>query len=267
MSEPGGAREWVVRVLNGSKVLAAASTVQADVREGLTGIMFDRDALLEDVNYIKIVPNHYVVEVNAASYAANYQPIESRVLQQWSERLLGHLMTTNARFGRREFRFGGRVLVELRPSPDVPETEARVRMRIDPAKTDAGLPRASQPLACLELRPGGQRFPLSAPLTVLGRNADCDIVLDAPEAREKRLISGRHAHIRAEIAAGVYWLGDGAPGGKPSLNGTYVNRRRVGPDGARLEDGDEVILAAQDSNDPRPDTPGVATFIFHRDCH
>ena len=50
------------------------------------------------------------------------------------------------------------------------------------------------------------------------------------------------------------------------MNGTFVNERRIGPEGWRLRDGDVIILAALDPDRPRTDTPGVVTLIFRRRC-
>ncbi len=91
----------------------------ADVGENLCTAMMTRKAMLEDANYVKVVPNEYVVEVSEQSYQLHYQPIEQRVQQQWSEKLLEHLTIVNSRLGRKEYAFGGRVRVSVRSAPDL----------------------------------------------------------------------------------------------------------------------------------------------------
>jgi pSer/pThr/pTyr-binding forkhead associated (FHA) protein len=78
------------------------------------------------------------------------------------------------------------------------------------------------------------------------------------------MVSGEHAHIRCQ--EGVCRLYDGSPGGKPSLNGTFVNGRPVPAEGQPLRDGDAIILAALDPARPKADTPGAAAFTFEASC-
>ena len=83
--------------------------------------------------------------------------------------------------------------------------------------------------AALVIRAGGGRvgesFPLEGDRVTIGRRPDSDIFLDdVTVSRDHALIVRRN---------GGYWLDD-----LGSLNGTYVNRRRI--DSHRLEDGDEL---------------------------
>ena len=112
----------------------------ADIGGDLRDAMLTRENMLEDVNYQKVTPNHYVVEVSADNYARQFQPIEGQVLRQWRERLMEDLVTANSRQGRREFRFGGRLRLEIRPAADLKDNEARILSRIEP---DAPLQAAS----------------------------------------------------------------------------------------------------------------------------
>jgi len=73
----------------------------------------------------------------------------------------------------------------------------------------------------------GQRFPLQEPSTRLGRHPDSDISLDDIS------VSRRHAEIRRDTDE--YVLRDVG-----SLNGTYVNQRRV--DSVVLQQGDEILI-------------------------
>jgi pSer/pThr/pTyr-binding forkhead associated (FHA) protein len=78
--------------------------------------------------------------------------------------------------------------------------------------------------------------------------------------QEKRLVSGQHAYLQCD--EGQVWLFDGAPAGGVSTNGTFVNGVRVPAHGSRLQDGDVIVLAALDPENPKPDVPGTATLRF-----
>jgi pSer/pThr/pTyr-binding forkhead associated (FHA) protein len=73
----------------------------------------------------------------------------------------------------------------------------------------------------------GETFPLEGDRTSLGRAPECEIFLDDVT------VSRHHAVIRR--GADGFTIDD-----EGSLNGTYVNRRRV--ETAKLEDGDEVQI-------------------------
>ena len=73
----------------------------------------------------------------------------------------------------------------------------------------------------------GSRYALDAPMITAGRHPDSDIFLDDVT------VSRRHAELRADN--GRYLVRDAG-----SLNGTYVNRRRI--DEIELEDGDELQI-------------------------
>jgi pSer/pThr/pTyr-binding forkhead associated (FHA) protein len=73
----------------------------------------------------------------------------------------------------------------------------------------------------------GETFPLTHDRTSLGRGTECEIFLDDVT------VSRRHSVVTR--GADGFTLHD-----EGSLNGTYVNRRRV--ESAKLEDGDEVQI-------------------------
>lgn len=266
-----------------------------EVSNALRDVMLTRENMLEDVNYQKVVPNRYIVEVGQANYLRHFRPIEAQILRQWQERLLEELITANSRQGRKEFRLGGRLLLELRPASDLKDNEARILSRIEPeaapprarvaapssAKPHVAAPKSpskpspmpmrqsaprrqtEQPggmVAYLEMVPTGERWALYPGVNTIGRSESAQIYLSNPVVQEKRLVSGLHAYIVMEN--GVCTLYDGSPDGRPSSNGTYVNLRRVPPSGYRLQNGDAVVLAAADPLYPRSDTPGVVTFYF-----
>ncbi len=85
--------------------------------------------------------------------------------------------------------------------------------------------------AALVIRAGGGRvgesFALGGDRMTVGRRPDSDVFLDdVTVSRDHALIVRRN---------GAFWLDD-----LGSLNGTYVNRRRI--DSHRLEDGDELQI-------------------------
>jgi pSer/pThr/pTyr-binding forkhead associated (FHA) protein len=73
----------------------------------------------------------------------------------------------------------------------------------------------------------GEHFSLERAQTTIGRTPDCDIFLDDVT------VSRRHAVVsRADAAFAIEDLG--------SLNGTFLNRRRI--ERSSLENGDEVQI-------------------------
>jgi serine phosphatase RsbU (regulator of sigma subunit)/pSer/pThr/pTyr-binding forkhead associated (FHA) protein len=73
----------------------------------------------------------------------------------------------------------------------------------------------------------GQRLSLNRPRTVIGREPDCDVVLDAPQIgdRQKLAVSRKHAVI-SQIDSG-YCIEDGDGYGRRSHNRTMVNGELV----------------------------------------
>jgi hypothetical protein len=115
-------------------------------------------------------------------------------------------------------------------------------------------------IAFLEWLDGQRRWPVFAGENTIGRDPNCDIYLDLTQIQEKPLVSALHATLRVEN--GQFILFDGRPGVKASANGTYLNARRIPAHGAPLQDGDLIVLAALNPNQPRADTPGVAALRF-----
>lgn len=232
----------------------------AEVIDALRAILLDRKNQVEDAAYAKHVPNRFVVELGEENYHRNYQPIERRVVQQWQDQLQEHLLNANERLGRAEYRLGGALAVEVRAAQGVSEDQARILYRLDPN----AISRPRELTACVELLGDGRRWRLRQGVMTVGRDQACDIVLDTPAIVSNRLVSSRHAYLACNNEHIL--LFDGDPGGQPSTNGTYVNNRPVIAGGQALRDGDTVQLAALTPGRPRPDTPGVAVFRFHKDC-
>lgn len=254
---------WQVKMIQPRFSWRSRALLPAEVGEGLCDVMLARENLLEDAQFHKIVPNRFVVEVSEENYKRNYRPIEQQVLQQWEGKLLEHLTTVNSRQGRKEFRFGGRVQIEIRPTPDLQTNQVRILSRVQPEVKSATLPSALS-TACLSLMSGERKWPLSPGVNTIGRDASNHIFLDIPHVQERRLVSRRHAYLR--VQDGEYRLYDGSPDGRPSANGTYVNYQPVPPAGYPLQDGDLIILGALRPGEPRPETPGTAALTFNLSC-
>jgi hypothetical protein len=229
----------------------------ADVSRKLESAMLNGRNHLEDVNYGKIVPNFFVVEVSPENYEKNYEPIEQQASEQWQQRLLKALNTANSRQGRKAFRFGGPVKVNVRPVSDLSNKEVRIMSQI----RNEVLADSSNKAAYVERLPDGRRWSIAQGISTLGRSPRSTIYLDTADIQANRLISNEHAYIKSEN--GRYYIYDGTPSGKRSRNGTFVNGRGVTDSGYKLTNGDVIILASLDYDFPRPDTPGSAGFIFH----
>lgn len=232
----------------------------ADVHKHLEKAMFSRRHLIEGADYSKIVPNEFVVELNPDNLRRNFEPIADSVIAGWRERLLQTLNTSNERWGRREYQFGGPVALRLARAPELDAGEVRIRCRVNPEP--AGAQTADR--ACLGLADGSRVWLLERTPVTIGRGAGNNIHLEMPAVQQARLVSGQHAYVTFED--GHYFLHDGSPSGKRSTNGTFVNGREVGQEGRRLHDGDTITLAALDPTDPGADTPGTVTLFFHDDC-
>lgn len=256
---------WRVRVIGSRLPWGSRPDRPADIGDELCAAMLARENVLEDANYQKISPNRFVVEISQENYARNFQVLEAQIIHQWNEKLLAYLLTTNSRQGRQEYRFAGPVTIEIYPSPDLGNDQARIRCRVQAAgEVDSQIEGRIELTACLELLPEGRRWALHPGIVTIGRDMSCDIHLDSPAIQQKKLVSGQHAYLYCRVES--YTLFDGSPNGKPSLNGTYVNLHRLSSIGVDLKNGDSILLAALDANHPNPNSPGVASLRFHQDC-
>lgn len=120
-----------------------------------------------------------------------------------------------------------------RIADDTERTQAITRI-LEPSGAGAETthPSVDQPVAgaTLMVRSGpqaGDRFRLAGTRTRLGRHPECDVSLDDIS------VSRRHAEI--ERRSDEFVLRDVG-----SLNGTYVNQRRV--DSVVLQQGDEILI-------------------------
>jgi hypothetical protein len=253
---------WQVRALKTRLGWSAGEARAAEVGEALCDLLLASENVFEDAEYHKVVANQIVVELPSDLYARHFAPLENVICEQWRERLLNQLTTANSRLGLRAYRFAGQLTLALRAEPGLAPGQIRARLRWS-SESPAAEPPAWLP-ACLEQLPPGKSWQLRSGLVTLGREPDCDVVLDMPRVQELRLVSARHAFL--QCSPGVYRLFDGSPNGLRSTNGTFVNGRPVPATGHTLQDGDLIILAALRPDAPRPDTPGVAALRFRAQC-
>ena len=177
-----------------------------------------------------LVPNDYVVELS---------PPDSERLSAYDgalRRELAGMVTEHAQ--EQGWSFVGPVQVTLEKVDEVQAGTFRVRSTVDAAAGGArratgntasgGMPR-------LDVHGGGgaavQRFPLTAPVVVVGRAQDADLRLSDTGVSRRHL----EIHLDAAGAPSVVDLG--------STNGTTVNGRRVTVP-TPLSDGDTVGLGA-----------------------
>jgi hypothetical protein len=256
-------RSWESRLIQPGLPWKKDPIRPAEVNNGLLAAMVDRTNTLEDARYQKIVPNQYIIELSEGNYARNYKPIEVDILRQWKDSLLERLMLANSRQGRKEYRFAGRLQLTIRAVDDLKDSQARILCQVASDDSSGHSPQGNI-TACLKWIDGERQWDLLSDIVTIGRDAQCSVYLDMPMVQDRRLVSGVHANLRYET--GGYRIYDGEPGGKPSLNGTYVNGKAVSADGHKLQDGDIIILASIDPTDPRMDTPGAAVLRFHFTC-
>ena len=111
----------------------------------------------------------------------------------------------------------------------VHESPGETTMSLGPEDVDAATPRAEIEGPAFVVRSGGGRagesFEALGERALIGRSPECDVFLDDVT------VSRRHAELLRE--ANVFSIRD-----LSSLNGTFVNRRRI--ESSVLEDEDEV---------------------------
>jgi hypothetical protein len=239
----------------------------AEVGNLLCSVMVKRENLLEDANYNKVVPNQYLVELSRSNYQRNFQPLRESLIDQWREKLLESLVTANSRLGRKVYRFEGEVEIQIRPADDLDESQARILTLIQSKKGKNANPNSVGPraedhqaAAFVDMIGEDRQWPIYPGETTVGRSQACQIYLDLQLVQQKRLVSGQHAHFRCEEDG--CFLFDGSLSGKPSANGTFVNLKRINELGKLLQDGDTIILAADQTGNPRVGTEGTVAFRF-----
>lgn len=153
-----------------------------------------------------LVPNAYTIELG---------PGDHERLDAWVDQLTGELTTALTEHARgQRYSFPGPVSIQLVRDEELATGVFRVRS----ARVRGGIAPGTAATATVAhpvLDVDGKRYQLTERLTVIGRGADCDVVLDDPGA------SRRHAEIKVE--AGRILIRD-----LGSTNGTTVDGERLG---------------------------------------
>jgi hypothetical protein len=222
----------IERAVNGAFAKAFRSEVQpVEVASALRREVDDRAAVVGRDR--TIVPNAFVVELG---------PADHERLGEWQEALAEELqavVTDHA--AQQRYAFVGPVKVAFEEAEDLDTGVFRVR-----SATAKGRPRAPQaggapqapaarpatpPQVTLEI--DGRVHRLAGNVTVIGRGAEADVVVDDPG------VSRRHAEIHTDRGrVRVVDLG--------STNGTFVDGERIGTgdlaDGSRITVGRTRIV-------------------------
>jgi hypothetical protein len=157
-----------------------------------------------------IVPNRFAVAVSPAD-RDRFAPLE--------QTLIGELDDTARQYAREQgYRFVGTVTVDLVTDPSVVAGTFHLRSEV----VEGGL-------ASAVILPDGTRVEIGPDTMVVGRSADCDLVLADPT------VSKHHLELRAQ-GTDVVLVDLG------STNGTRVKDLRVRE--RILTDGDEIRLGA-----------------------
>jgi|GEM_PF-960083 len=118
---------------------------------------------------------------------------------------------------------------------DKPPNEVREDLP-EPQAVEPVQGRAMHYLIC-EYDTGRQKVLLDRPNYVIGRDASCDIRLPS------KFVSRRHARLvrlYRNDGSEYYQILDGAPDGKPSVNGLLINSRKLSS--CDLQSGDEIVF-------------------------
>lgn len=174
--------------------LASALRKEADTSAHVVG----RDRIL--------APNAYRITLGASDYTR---------FANWTDTLIDELADSVTEHARQQrYSFSGPVSIHLDQDADLDTgvfqiRSAMVKGNVAPAAT-AAVATVSHPVLDVD----GRRYQLSRPVTVLGRGAEADIVIDDPG------VSRRHAEIRVgSHGSTVTDLN--------STNGTFVDSARA----------------------------------------
>jgi hypothetical protein len=219
----------IERAVNGAFAKAFRSEVQpVEIASALKREVDDRATIVSRGR--TLVPNTFVVELGPADHGR---------LGEWEEALGDELRdVVNEHAGQQEYSFVGPITVVFEEADDLDTGLFRVRSsttkgRVQaPAQPAPGQARAQAPRAqalSVSLDVAGHSYQVRSPVTVLGRGAEADVVVDDAG------VSRRHAEVHTDgQQVRVVDLG--------STNGTFVDGERVGPQGAPLADGSRITV-------------------------
>lgn len=220
----------IERAVNGAFAKAFRSEVQpVEIASALKREVDDRATIVSRGR--TLVPNTFVVELGPADHGR---------LGEWEEALGDELRdVVNEHAGQQEYAFVGPITVVFEEAEDLDTGLFRVRSSTTKGRVQAapqpapGQVRAPAPqtraATAVSLHVGGRVYQVTSPVTVLGRGAEADVVVDDAG------VSRRHAEVHSDgNQIRVVDLG--------STNGTFVDGERVGPQGAPLADGSRITV-------------------------
>jgi hypothetical protein len=221
----------IERAVNGAFAKAFRSEVQpVEIASALRREVDERATIVARGR--TLVPNSFVVELGPADHGR---------LGEWEDALSDELRdVVNEHAGQQQYAFVGPVTVKFEEGEDLDTGLFRVRSSTvrgaAPAAQSAPSAYAARPVQApaasraapqISLEVEGRTHLVTTPVTVLGRGAEADVVVDDTG------VSRRHAEIHIEGGrVRVVDLG--------STNGTFVDGERVGS--GELADGSRITI-------------------------
>jgi hypothetical protein len=223
----------IERAVNGAFAKAFRSEVQpVEIASALKREVDDRATIVARGR--TLVPNTFVVELGPADHGR---------LGEWEDALGDELRdVVSEHAGQQQYAFVGPITVVFEEADDLDTGLFRVRSSTTKGRAvapqAAAAPAPSRGQAPAPARSGalhvsldveGRSHQVSSPVTVIGRGAEADVVVDDAG------VSRRHAEVHSDgNRVRVIDLG--------STNGTFVDGERVGQQGAPLADGSRITL-------------------------
>ena len=223
----------IERAVNGAFAKAFRSEVQpVEIASALKREVDDRATIVARGR--TLVPNTFVVELGPADHGR---------LGEWEDALGDELRdVVSEHAGQQEYAFVGPITVVFEEAEDLDTGLFRVRSSTTKGRVQASpavsAPAQSHGQAPAPARSGvlhvsldveGRSHQVSSPVTVIGRGAEADVVVDDAG------VSRRHAEVHSDgNRVRVVDLG--------STNGTFVDGERVGQQGAPLADGSRITV-------------------------
>lgn len=196
------------RVVNGAFARAFKAEVQpVEVAAALQREIDDRAAVVSKGR--TVVPNVFLVDLS---------PHDHERLSVYRDALTGELAGMVTEYGSEQrYTFLGPVEISLDVDDELETGIFRVRSEakagVIAAPVPPGVPTSA---ATPTLNVGGTAYPLTAPITRLGRGTDVDLRIDDPG------VSRHHAQVALRSATGPAEVSD-----LGSTNGTYVDGRTI----------------------------------------
>ena len=173
-----------------------------------------------------VINSQYVIAINGGD-AALFSSYESAMLIELRQAVVNHAAIEG-------YALSGEAVVSLVTDPAVKRGTCRITPVLAPAPvTQTAMPATPPPASATSasfILADGQRIILDRDLITVGRQSDCEVVIDDHN------VSRRHAEIRRTTAGWVITdLG--------STNGTKVNGEKI-VNGQLLTDGDVVAFGS-----------------------